>query len=166
MAGADRYDDAMDHETRLKLFDTVRAEQGAFLEAVLWRLTGHRELFVEALQESLLQVWRHVEKLQGHTGRAYVYRIAQSAASQAWRKRVASGADVLDDHESSAARPDVRELTEADRLHIAIDMKRVYVLLTAEWLDYMKHLRENYPYLFSFAMRTNPFDPSATPEIR
>ena len=68
--------------------------------------------------------------------------------------------------EELAARPDVRELTEADRLHIAIDMKRVYGLLTAEWLDYMQHLRENYPYLFSFAMRTNPFDTSATPEIR
>ena len=65
-----------------------------------------------------------------------------------------------------ASRSDVRELSEADLLHIAGDMKRVYVLLTAEWLDYMKHLHENYPYLFSFAMRTNPFDPSATPEIR
>jgi len=68
--------------------------------------------------------------------------------------------------EELASRSDVRQLSEADRLHIAGDMKRVYGLLTAEWLDYMKHLRENYPYLFSFAMRTNPFDPSATPEIR
>jgi hypothetical protein len=68
--------------------------------------------------------------------------------------------------EELAARQDVRELAEADRLHIATDMKRVYGLLTAEWLDYMQHLRENYPYLFSFAMRTNPFDPAATPEIR
>jgi hypothetical protein len=68
--------------------------------------------------------------------------------------------------EELASRPDVRQLTEADRLHIAGDMKRVYSLLAAEWLDYMQHLRENYPYLFSFAMRTNPFDPAATPEIR
>ena len=68
--------------------------------------------------------------------------------------------------EELASRPDVRQLTEADRLHIAGDMKRVYGLLAAEWLDYMQHLRENYPYLFSFAMRTNPFDPVATPEIR
>ena len=68
--------------------------------------------------------------------------------------------------EELASRSDVRQLSEADRLHIAGDMKRVYGLLTAEWLDYMKHLRENYPYLFSFAMRTNPFDPSAAPEIR
>ena len=68
--------------------------------------------------------------------------------------------------EELASRSDVRQLSEADLLHIAGDMKRVYGLLTAEWLDYMKHLRENYPYLFSFAMRTNPFDPSASPEIR
>jgi hypothetical protein len=68
--------------------------------------------------------------------------------------------------EELATRSNVLELTEADRLHIVIDMKRVYGLLTAEWLDYMQHLRENYPYLFSFAMRTNPFDPAATPEIR
>jgi len=68
--------------------------------------------------------------------------------------------------EELASRPDVRQLSETDRSHIAGDMKRVYGLLAAEWLDYMKHLQENYPYLFSFAMRTNPFDPSATPEIR
>jgi hypothetical protein len=64
------------------------------------------------------------------------------------------------------SRSNVLELTESDRLHVATDMKRVYSLLTAEWIDYMQHLMENYPYLFSFAMRTNPFDPSATPEIR
>jgi hypothetical protein len=68
--------------------------------------------------------------------------------------------------EELAARSDVRQLAEADLLHITIDMKRVYGLLMAEWLDYMQHLRENYPYLFSFAMRTNPFDPAAAPEIR
>jgi hypothetical protein len=68
--------------------------------------------------------------------------------------------------EELASRSDVGQLSEADLLHIAGDMKRVYLLLTAEWLDYMRHLRENYPYLFSFAIRTNPFDPAAAPEIR
>jgi hypothetical protein len=29
----------------------------------------------------------------------------------------------------------------------------------------MKHLQDNYPYLFSLAMRTNPFDPKASPEV-
>jgi hypothetical protein len=45
-------------------------------------------------------------------------------------------------------------------------MKRVYSMLIGEWLSYMKHVKDNYPYLFSFAMRTNPFDVNATPEVR
>lgn len=29
----------------------------------------------------------------------------------------------------------------------------------------MKHLKESYPYLFSLAVRTNPFDPAASPVV-
>jgi hypothetical protein len=68
--------------------------------------------------------------------------------------------------EELAARSNVTQLSDADRIHIAGDMKRIYGLLTMEWLEYMKYLQERYPYLFSFAMRTNPFDPAAAPEIR
>ena len=67
--------------------------------------------------------------------------------------------------EELEARSDVSALSGEDKLHIAGDMKRVYGLLTAEWFDCMRHLRDNYPYLFSFAIRTNPFDPEAVPEI-
>jgi len=62
-------------------------------------------------------------------------------------------------------RSDVRRLPKADYNHLAGDMTRAYKLLTAQWLAYMKHLRDNYPYLFSLAMRTNPFDPTASPEV-
>ncbi|HPQ43362.1 MAG TPA: hypothetical protein PKZ42_03965 [Syntrophales bacterium] len=67
--------------------------------------------------------------------------------------------------EELAYRSDVMELNDADYGHIANDMKRAYVLLTTEWLFYMKHLNNDYPFLFSLAMRTNPFDPNASPEI-
>jgi hypothetical protein len=30
----------------------------------------------------------------------------------------------------------------------------------------MKHLKIDYPYLFSLAVRTNPFNPDASPEVR
>jgi len=56
-------------------------------------------------------------------------------------------------------------LSEADQEHLAGDLQRVYLLLIGQWLDYMQHLRDNYPYLFSLALRTNPFDPQATAEI-
>jgi len=62
-------------------------------------------------------------------------------------------------------RRDVRELPETDYEHLAGDVTRSYKLLAVEWLAYMQHLRDNYPYLFSLAMRTNPFDPTASPEV-
>jgi len=68
--------------------------------------------------------------------------------------------------EELESRSDISRLVEADKKHIANDMKRAYSLLISEWLNYMKHLKENFPYLFSFAMRTNPFDLNATPEVR
>jgi hypothetical protein len=62
-------------------------------------------------------------------------------------------------------RGDVRRLPKADYEHLAGDMTRAYKQLTAQWLAYMRHLRDNYPYLFSLALRTNPFDPAASPEV-
>jgi hypothetical protein len=67
--------------------------------------------------------------------------------------------------EELESRTDIKELSETDLKHIANDIRRAYVHLTSEWLDYMNHLRIKYPYLFSLAMRTNPFNPSATAEI-
>jgi hypothetical protein len=67
--------------------------------------------------------------------------------------------------EELAQRPDLARLTPADRKHLAGDVQRGYVLLIKEWLAYMAHLKARYPYLFSLALRTNPFDPFATPEI-
>ncbi|MCK5559490.1 MAG: hypothetical protein KAJ51_02810 [Thermoplasmata archaeon] len=68
--------------------------------------------------------------------------------------------------EELAHREDITKSPLSDRQHIAGDIKRAYVLLVSEWLDYMKHLKNNYPYLFSLAMRTNPFDKNATPIIK
>lgn len=57
-------------------------------------------------------------------------------------------------------------LPDPDYVHLAADMKRAYTLLVHQWLDYMKHLKEVYPYLFSLAMRTNPFDQEASPVFK
>jgi hypothetical protein len=40
-------------------------------------------------------------------------------------------------------------------------MARAYGRLLSEWLRYVEHLKGQYPYLYSFAVRTNPFDPAA-----
>ena len=57
-------------------------------------------------------------------------------------------------------------LPETDYQHLAGDIKRAYHLLIVEWLYYMKHLKANYPYLFSLAVRTNPFDTNASIEVK
>jgi len=58
------------------------------------------------------------------------------------------------------------QLPESDLHHLAGDLRRAYVNLVHQWLDYMSHLKDNYPYLFSLAMRTNPFDQEASPVVR
>lgn len=63
-------------------------------------------------------------------------------------------------------RSDVNQLSDKDREHLEGDIERAYGLLLHQWLDYMKHLKEDYPYLFSLAIRTNPFNPDAVPEIQ
>jgi hypothetical protein len=68
--------------------------------------------------------------------------------------------------EELAARDNVTKLPHADYEHLAGDIKRVYVLLVHQWLNYMEHLKDNFPYLFSLAMRTNPFDREASPIVQ
>jgi len=63
-------------------------------------------------------------------------------------------------------RPGLADLPENDLIHLSGDIKRVYHALISQWLDYMQHLKKYYPYLFSLAMRTNPFDDSASPVIQ
>lgn len=63
-------------------------------------------------------------------------------------------------------RVDLTNLPKADYEHLAGDTERAYGLLVYEWLQYMEHLMENYPYLFSLAIRTNPFNPEASVEIQ
>ena len=59
-------------------------------------------------------------------------------------------------------RKTLEDLPESDRGHLGNDMNRAYSRLILQWLDYMEHLQTAYPYLFSLATRTNPFDPGAS----
>ncbi|AKB84404.1 hypothetical protein [Methanococcoides methylutens] len=59
-------------------------------------------------------------------------------------------------------REDLSVLPESDKIHLSGDIKRVYSLLAREWLVYMQYQKVNYPFLFSLAMRTNPFDKNAS----
>jgi len=59
----------------------------------------------------------------------------------------------------------MEDLPETDLEHLTHDLTRSYRLIAMEWLDYMKYLKESSPYLFSLAMRVNPFDKNASPVV-
>jgi len=73
---------------------------------------------------------------------------------------------VLHVKEELLHRKSLENLPDEDYKHLSGDMRRAYVLLVHEWLDYMKYLKKNYPYLFSLAVRTNPFDRNASVVIK
>ena len=69
-------------------------------------------------------------------------------------------------YDELAHRENMGPLPSSDLNHIKGDIKRVYNLLVDQWVDYMAHLKGSYPYLFSLALRTNPFDREASPIVK
>jgi hypothetical protein len=63
-------------------------------------------------------------------------------------------------------RNEFSDLPDTDLNHLSIDIKRAYILLIFEWIHYMKYLKMNYPYLYSLAIRKNPFNPNASVIVR
>ena len=58
------------------------------------------------------------------------------------------------------SRKKVESIPDSDLEHLSGDIRRAYRFTAGQWINYMKHLRGSYPYLFSLAMRKNPFDPN------
>lgn len=67
--------------------------------------------------------------------------------------------------EELSVRDSFEGLPRTDYDHLSGDIKRAYSQLIVEWLSYMKHLKEDYPYLFSLAVRMNPMDVQADPVV-
>jgi hypothetical protein len=63
------------------------------------------------------------------------------------------------------ARTDLSHLSPSDQAHLKGDVERVYLRMVPEWVNYMGYLHRSYPYLFSLAMRQNPFDKNAKVEV-
>lgn len=63
-------------------------------------------------------------------------------------------------------RESFEDLPMADCKHLEGDIQRAYKLLVYEWTIYMQYLKGSYPYLFSLALRTNPFDKNASAVVK
>lgn len=53
---------------------------------------------------------------------------------------------------------DQAQMDEHDVEHLKVDIERVYRHISVEWVRYLKHLKEHYPYLFLTACKKNPYD--------
>jgi hypothetical protein len=67
--------------------------------------------------------------------------------------------------EELQARQSLVGLPGSDLDHLSGDMKRAHTHLLSEWVSYMWHLKKDYPYLYSLAVRMNPMNPDAHPEV-
>lgn len=54
-------------------------------------------------------------------------------------------------------RKDFNNISKEDHTHLSNDINRVYGTLIYQWLLYSKHLKSNYPYLFSLIVKKNPY---------
>ena len=96
----------MKYSKRAEIFRKVKADYIDFLASVLWKLTGDRELFTEAMQYALMGMWQHVEKLNDRQAGSYIYRIALTANSRAWRNRIGKNGQISKSHPAVTAAPD------------------------------------------------------------
>ncbi|PKL60676.1 MAG: hypothetical protein CVV33_01450 [Methanomicrobiales archaeon HGW-Methanomicrobiales-4] len=60
----------------------------------------------------------------------------------------------------------LQNLPDSDLAHLKEDIRRAYSHMTISWLDYMQYLQVEYPYLFSLAIRIDPFDEKIDVHIR
>lgn len=67
--------------------------------------------------------------------------------------------------EELQAREKLTGLPEADMDHLSGDIRRAYTNLLKQWVGYLQHLKSDYPYLYSLAVRNNPLNPDARVEL-
>jgi len=128
---------------RVAAFERLRARYFGFLSGVLWKLSGDRELFAEAMQYALLGLWRHVEKLEGRKGAGYIYRIALSANSRAWRERIGRNGDMParsaasnEGPEGKTQRAEIAALVRLTIARLPERQSRAVVMRYLEQMDY------------------------------
>jgi hypothetical protein len=67
--------------------------------------------------------------------------------------------------EELQARKTLSDLSAADMDHLSGDIGRAYANLLKQWVVYLRHLKSDYPYLYSLAVRSNPLNPDARIEL-
>ena len=118
----------MNYVKRAELFRELRTKHTGYLASVLWKLTGDRELFAEAMQYALMGIWQHIEKLNGKKAGAYIYRIMLTANSKAWRDRIGRNGHFSQSQIGLLESPD----KELDKIELVEKVRRAISQLPAK----------------------------------
>jgi RNA polymerase sigma factor (sigma-70 family) len=106
----------MRYSKRLELFEQIKNEYAGYLTSTLWKLTGDADIFEEAFQYALLTMWMNLEKLTVPQAGAYIYRIALSANSKAWRNRAGKNGQIP--NAMPVSRPATEEAADAETINL------------------------------------------------
>jgi hypothetical protein len=134
--------DTRDYKNALKNLKAIKHHlylSGPCLISLSEFLTAHRDLFLKLLENPFL--------VEHETFTDLIMSLSHA-------------------EQELSSRKNLLELNDNDYRHLMVDIERAYQLLLVEWLLYMNHLRKSYPFLYSFSIRTNPFDPDAEVEIK
>lgn len=67
--------------------------------------------------------------------------------------------------EELALRSNLKQLHVKDEEHLTLDLNRAFSHVIIEWVAYMKHLKKDYPFIFSLALRNSPFEKNPKIEV-
>jgi voltage-gated potassium channel len=68
--------------------------------------------------------------------------------------------------EELLARVNFDDLPPSDIAHLAVDASRAYARIAPGWVEHLRYLKGAYPYLFSLALRNNPFNENRCAIVR
>lgn len=131
-----------------------------------WNVERFRDASVSIESHSFSVNWREIDLAELNMflaqKRGFLLRLLENPVlleNQEFSKLLRA---VFHLNEELQRRPGFDCLPESDCRHIGNDIDRVYKELVSEWVRYMAYLKDSYPYMFSLALRTNPFDEKAS----
>nr|MDO8111658.1 hypothetical protein [Candidatus Sigynarchaeota archaeon] len=124
------------------------------------RMNMATQLFFSEIGTNLI---RFILKYEAHKEELKKELIIKQDIEDSEFTRIATFFEIFHLNEELAHREgNIAQLPESDYLHLNGDIMRVFKSLLKQWIIYLKHLKDRYPFLFSLALRTNPFDPNAS----
>lgn len=146
-------------------------EGAAAGENIEWT-TLYADFAMTAKEEGFPEIARSFEQI-AKVGRSHESRYRRLAANvgcgEAFRKKSSVKWHCTNCGyvfaEELEARRQLQNLPRSDEAHIGADIGRAFGALAAERLDYVQHLRSNYPYLYSLVLRTHPLQDHPSPVV-